>query len=295
MENIGKIFQLLRKSRNLSLDDLACDIISKSQISRFENYNVEISFIKLHYLVSKLHMSIDEFISHCNQFHSKKNIHYFQHLHSLFASKNFEEIRRLYDVKMNQLDILKTKAERITHALCLILLKTFLYDSNPELYGINNEEIQLLSYYLFSIEYWGQYEIYFLSQASYFVPYNTLLLLSKEIISTSHYYRHDYDNRQAVGRLAINSLTTTLEHEDTSQALYFIKKAELIIPHHDYLAQTVLIFCQGWLSYLQGDFEKGKERMQKSLHIFRQLDKDGYYQHFLKDYEEIISREAEPI
>lgn len=288
MENLGSTFQLLRKSRNLSLDDLAGDIVSKSQISRFENHNVKISFIKMHYLVSRLHMSMDEFISFCNGFYSKKNTHYLQHLHFLYSSRNFSEITRLYKIQVNLLQQSQTKIESNELALSVIFLKTFLYGSDSEKYKINKDEIQLLTDYLFSIENWGQYEIYFLGQSSFFIPYNTYLLLSKEIINNKLFYEHDYDNKLSVGRLAVNSFTTSLEQKDVENSIYFSQKAKSIIPRNDYLAKTALLFNNGWLAYLRRDFEEGKEMMKKGLHIFRELDQDGYYQHFSKDYKDIL-------
>ena len=61
--NFGQTLRKIRKSKNISITQLEDSCLSKSQISRFERGESEISCIRLINLLNKLNVTIDEFIS----------------------------------------------------------------------------------------------------------------------------------------------------------------------------------------------------------------------------------------
>ena len=62
MDDFGKTLRFIRTSKQVSINKLADDVISKSQLSRFERGESEISCSKLNYLLNKLNTSFDEFL-----------------------------------------------------------------------------------------------------------------------------------------------------------------------------------------------------------------------------------------
>ena len=65
--SLGRTLRKIRVGKQVSLSSLADDSLSKSQISRFERGESEISCIRLIHLLNKLNISLDEFlIAHNN-------------------------------------------------------------------------------------------------------------------------------------------------------------------------------------------------------------------------------------
>lgn len=59
---LGKTLRKIRKSKQVSINSIADEHLSKSQISRFERGESEISCIRLINILDKLHITLDEFL-----------------------------------------------------------------------------------------------------------------------------------------------------------------------------------------------------------------------------------------
>lgn len=71
--SLGKTLRKIRIGKNVRLTSLANSSLSKSQISRFERGESEISCIRLLNLLDQLNVSLDEFlIIHNDSFNEKK-------------------------------------------------------------------------------------------------------------------------------------------------------------------------------------------------------------------------------
>lgn len=70
MENFGAVLKDIRISKNFRLKDLACDKISESTISRFENGITKLSIDHFYMLLNRLGISFSEFeeLVHCYYF-----------------------------------------------------------------------------------------------------------------------------------------------------------------------------------------------------------------------------------
>ncbi|EHI64793.1 DNA-binding helix-turn-helix protein [Streptococcus pseudoporcinus LQ 940-04] len=62
LSKLGKTLRKVRKGKQVSLSSVADEHLSKSQISRFERGESEISCIRLINILDKLHISLDEFL-----------------------------------------------------------------------------------------------------------------------------------------------------------------------------------------------------------------------------------------
>ncbi|HEO6964476.1 TPA: helix-turn-helix transcriptional regulator, partial [Streptococcus agalactiae] len=72
-KELGKTLRRLRKGKKVSISSLADEHLSKSQISRFERGESEITCSRLLNILDKLNITIDEFVS----IHSKAHTHFF--------------------------------------------------------------------------------------------------------------------------------------------------------------------------------------------------------------------------
>lgn len=93
-KELGKTLRRLRQGKQVSISSLADGYLSKSQISRFERGESEITCSRLLNLLDKLNITIDEFVS----IHSKTHTHFFTLLSQVrkyYAEKNVAKLTKL--------------------------------------------------------------------------------------------------------------------------------------------------------------------------------------------------------
>lgn len=94
---LGITLRKIRKGKKISLSSIADSNLSKSQISRFERGESEISYIRLINILDKLHITLDEFIilhdNNSTKTGSFANL--VQYIRKHYSSKNFASIIEL--------------------------------------------------------------------------------------------------------------------------------------------------------------------------------------------------------
>ncbi|HGZ3713852.1 TPA: helix-turn-helix domain-containing protein, partial [Streptococcus pneumoniae] len=65
---LGETYRKIREEKGISISSLAGAEISKSQISRFELGETEISVFKLLYLLERIGVTLEEFLLICNHY-----------------------------------------------------------------------------------------------------------------------------------------------------------------------------------------------------------------------------------
>lgn len=200
--NFGQTLRKIRKSKNISITQLEDSCLSKSQISRFERGESEISCIRLINLLNKLNVTIDEFIS----IHNNNTLPHFPTL--------INNIRKLYsrnDVESLKI-LLNANSKYTTNSLENTMLKSLLYTLTPDI-SPSEEELLELTDYLFSVEIWGFYEIVLLGNCVRTLNYNTVFLLTKEMLKNYHFSVSNKTNKILVTQLSINCLISSIDNE----------------------------------------------------------------------------------
>lgn len=95
---LGKTLRKVRKGKQVSLCSIADENLSKSQISRFERGESEISCIRLINILEKLHVSLDEFlILYDNDYANKKTFaNLVQRIRRDYSSQNIDKLRHYF-------------------------------------------------------------------------------------------------------------------------------------------------------------------------------------------------------
>ena len=160
---LGKTLRKVRKGKQVSLCSIADENLSKSQISRFERGESEISCIRLINILEKLHVSLDEFlILYDNDYANKKTFaNLVQRIRRDYSSQNIDKITTLLSdssgYTLNSFE--KTMIKSIVHTLDDNIIPT-------------EEELFQLTDYLFKVEKWGYYEIILLGNCVRTIKYS---------------------------------------------------------------------------------------------------------------------------
>lgn len=274
---LGKTLRSLRKGKQVTISDLADEHLSKSQISRFERGESEISCNRLLNLLDKLNISIDEFLS----IHSGKYTDFF----TLLAKLRKYSAEQNKDGLTSLLEDYKEKPYETT------MIKAVMFSIDQTIKP-DDSEINQLTDYLFKVEHWGNYEIVLLGNCTRFINYNTLFLLTKEMLTSFAYSEQNKSNKILVTQLAINCLIISIDHHYFENSHYLISKIQdLLTDEIQFYEKTIFLYVYGYYKLKQGDLE-GKKEMEDALRIFQLLKEKALYDVYLEHYHKQVSPNA---
>lgn len=104
----------------------------------------------------------------------------------------------------------------------MILLKIRLQDLSGENY-YDKKDLDDLTDYLFSVEYWGYYELLIFMNTLDILNHDVFMVLAREMSRRSDFYKEIPNNRRLISTMLLNAYITCIEREKFIDALYFEK------------------------------------------------------------------------
>ena len=281
MDDFGKTLRFIRTSKQVSINKLADNVISKSQLSRFERGESEISCSKLYYLLNKLNTSFDEFLIINRGFSDYDFKIMINEVRDSTASNDIQNIIKILESYQNK-DKSTLKNFEIT------LLKSILNNYSKDIYPSKSELEELVDY-LFKVEHWGYYEISLFGNCFRQLTYQTIFSLTKELLNKIRYYIRAESNKRLVIQLTINCLIVSIDKEYFENARYLLKKVECLLNSEtSFYEKTVFIYASGYLLYKEGNID-GKDKMLDALKVLKILSEDKFYKNYIEHYTKIVN------
>lgn len=281
MDDFGKTLRFIRTSKQVSINKLADDVISKSQLSRFERGESEISCSKLNHLLNKLNTSFDEFLIINRGFSDDDFKIMINEIRDSTASSDIQNLIKILESYQNK-DKSTLKNFEIT------LLKSILNNYSKDIYPSKSELDELVDY-LFKVEHWGYYEISLFGNCFRQLTYQTIFSLTKELLNKIRYYIRAESNKRLVIQLTINCLIVSIDKEYFENARYLLKKVECLLNSEtSFYEKTVFIYASGYLLYKEGNLD-GKDKMLDALNVFKILSEDKFYKNYIEHYNKIVN------
>ncbi|EFW00192.1 transcriptional activator, Rgg/GadR/MutR family domain protein [Streptococcus australis ATCC 700641] len=275
--SLGKTLRKVRQGKQITLCSVADENLSKSQISRFERGESEISCIRLINILNKLHISLDEFIilHEKDNNHTKSFAHLIHYIRNQYSLQNMESISKL----------LSNSSNYNLNSFERTMVKSILHTVDQKVFP-SDEEILNLTDYLFQVESWGYYEIILLGNCVRTVQYSSYFLLTKEMLKNYIYSSLNKTNKRLVTQLAINCLILSIDLEEFSNCIYLISEIEKLLENEqNYYEQTVFLYSTGYFEFKKKD-QNGIDKMKQALQVFEILGeyniKSQYQEHFNK-------------
>lgn len=279
--NLGKTLRKIRRGKQISLCSVADEYLSKSQISRFERGESEISCIRLINILDKLYITLDEFlILHDEDYtNSETFANLVQYIRKHYLAQNINNIACLLsDTSIYTLNSFeKTMVKSILHTM----------DSNviP-----SDEELLQLTDYLFKVEKWGYYEIILLGNCVRTINYNSYFLLTKEMLNNYIYSSLNKTNKRIVTQLAINCLILSIDKEKFSNCSYLIDEIKALLDNElNFYEQTVFLYATGYYEFKQQS-DTGIEKMKQAIQVLDILGEDKLKLHYTDHFDKLISK-----
>jgi len=253
MKNFGEIFKKFRESRGLKLKDVTKAGISTSQLSRFEKGETDLTISKFMLILDEINMPIDEFMYAVHDFHRDELNELLSKIRHFVSNHDVEGMKKLLYSQMES----ENKMVKF-YQLNMILLKIRLQDLSGEAY-YNQKDLDDLADYLFSVEYWGYYELLIFSNTLDVLKHDVFMVLAREMSRRSDFYKEIPNNRRLISSMLLNGYITCVEREKFLDALYFEKK----------LVQCFFIETEVYerlvFQYVQNLYQYKKERNRKAI------------------------------
>ncbi|ATH74727.1 helix-turn-helix domain-containing protein [Streptococcus thermophilus] len=278
---LGKTLRKIRKSKQVSINSIADEHLSKSQISRFERGESEISCIRLINILDKLHITLDEFlILHDSDNKNKVSFaHLVHYIRKEYSQQNVNNIKSLL-------------TDSTTHHLNSFeqtMVKSIIYTLDESV-SPSESDLEDLTDYLFKVENWGYYEIILLANCIRTIQYNTAFLLTKEMLKNYIYSTLNKTNKRLVTQLAINCLIVSIDKKFFQNCTFLIEEIRKLLKNElNYYEQTVFLYATGYFEFEMKN-QSGVEKMQQALKVFGILGENNIKSQYQKHYNKLIKQ-----
>ena len=279
--NLGSTLRKIRKGKQITLSAVADKHLSKSQISRFERGESEISCIRLINILDKLNISLDEFLILHDKDYTKTEsfVNLVQYIRKQYSSKNIDNLKSLLSVTSSfNLNSYETT-----------MIKSILYTLDIDV-APSDEELLQLTDYLFNVEKWGYYEIILLGNCVRTINYNSYFLLTKEMIKNYIYSSLNKTNKKLVTQLAINCLIISIDKNKFSDCTYLISEIEKLLNNElNFYEQTVFLYATGYFEH-KFELENGAKKAEQAIQIFEFLGENQMKSQYEEHYKKYIQK-----
>lgn len=279
---LGITLRKVRKGKQISLFSVADEHLSKSQISRFERGESEISCIRLINILDKLHITLDEFLILHNEDYTNAELfaNLVQYIRKQYSSHNIKNIAAL----------LSDSSHYTLNSFEKTMIKSILHTMDSSIIPSNKELLQLTDY-LFKVEKWGYYEITLLGNCVRTINYNSYFLLTKEMLNNYIYSSLNKTNKQIVTQLAINCLILSVDKEEFSNCTCLITEIKALLDNElNFYEQTVFLYATGYFEFKR-HLDSGIEKMKQAIQVLDILGEDKLKLHYTSHFDKLVNKE----
>ena len=294
MKNYGEAFRYFRKLNGYSLEYAAADSISKSQLSRFERGENEISLSTFFELLSNINVSIENFCNHLEHYKRTELDDFLVNLSPNFYSLN---TKGLEEIKNEQQKLFEKSWEKI-YRINTIMVQGLLNQIDCNHIDCNHidcnhivsrEDLNLVYDYLFQKERWESYEITLIGNLYHLFEIDYIYMVGKEILERTHYYEKIGKNRNLVVSACLNFWFSCLENSHLIYADYFeMKLKELLKDDTKVFEKSTFKFVEGYKIYLTESKESGIKQMQNIIKYFEFIESKNIALYFQKRLNELV-------
>ena len=261
-------------------------ITSVSLLSKFERNECELTFPNFNKLLQRINVTVDEFMYVHNQYKRDNFKEFVSSLRNYYIQSNVDEIKKILEQEM------KKPYDLIDSRLNLIMIKSVLADLTGEV--VEEVDIEYLTNYLWSVDYWHEYELSLFGNSIHILPVDSVILLSKEIFNKGHLYTRLLNYRRDMYGVIFNTVSICIKNGRLDDAQCFLNMFNNSRPSEQFIFEKMLCkFWQGILLISSGKYEEGIRISNEFLTLLQITESKIYYtqhnnymQEILKKYEQ---------
>ena len=266
-DSYGKVFKMIRESKNMSLKEVAGDFVTPAQLSRFENGKSNLSVDTFFYCLRRMDVLQGEFSTFYSAYFQNQDVRLSPQLLKAIQSRNIGYLDKQIKEYQERFAEEGRKSDRVLIAVFHVMINR----CDPK-QGVPETERQVIADYLMSVDEWCFYELWILGYCARSLNTKLLELLSSELLNRTQFFNGITENRKRVYKVLLNIVGHLLDRKEDITAARLINSLDsLDILEADLYERLQLKFAKGHLNYLQGNI-KGLETMKKCQEMANFLD-----------------------
>lgn len=283
LKTFGKIFKVIRESKNMSLKEAAAGDISVAQLSRFERGVSGITLDSFYCCLKNMAVSLDEFQYVYHNYIESDDV--------LFSKKVAEAYRENNVVKLQNIlasseSLVEKFPEKKNYRLNTIVVRAVLSSCNPD-FQISKKDIEFLTDHLFSVEEWGRYELWLFTNSVDLLTLETLETFASEMINRTQFYNDLPENRRRIIKMLLNVISVCIEGNHLQIAMKFLNYIDHSkIPETDLYDRMLIKYHKALYSYKVGNSHALSD-IEQCLSLLEFLDSFGVAQKLKAQFERI--------
>ncbi|MFC5602211.1 helix-turn-helix domain-containing protein [Sporosarcina koreensis] len=265
--DFGKTFKEIRSARGFTINNLADDYVSKSTISRFERSEADITLEKLIHIMDKVKISMREFVFLTKTAHA--DVSSLELLSKVVMDGNLALLERLVDEEWARFEKTGSKYSKLS---AIVLEAHYKSLTNREI-EIKESDIEFLTDYLFQCELWTQFDLVLFGDSMSYLPIETSIVLSKELIKKTQVFHKDRQIFETLINTLINITLVCIENDrmDTAED-FIVTLKKLDIDETFFLERVILKFVIGLFLIKKGEIDQGEKQVNEALQAMKLAD-----------------------
>jgi len=295
MKAYGETLRQIREQKGLTMKELAEGICSISFLSKFERGDSDISLGLLTGILKKLMIGFDEFLYIHNEYKPDKLEQFFIDVNTAYYESNSDHLNKLKRQEMKKWE--KFKIPTYHYNVLMIEVLESIVNQKAIDKKIVQEDIHLLSDYLFRVEVWGYYEFMLYNTTMLFLNTDMVVQLSRTAYEKSTRYRMLPKVNTTTATIMMNTISYLIGpvnlfnkrsafQAEISEFFSYLEK--LAIPENHLFERVNLLHLKGAFELKCGNTEKGIQKFQQAIQILTDLGAYGHSKRIQSYMQEIL-------
>ena len=247
---LGEFYRELRIARGVKQNEVACEGLTASQLSKFKLGQSMLSADKLFLAIEGINMTFAEFAYKLNSYQESQHIQLGHQIVDLFVRQDKDSLK----------DLLNKVQEKVSSQQYIRLNKIVIQNALHSLdssYILKEEDKQFITAYLFAIA-WTWFELYLFFNTMPLLSDQDLLFLSTALLEKSQEFQQLMQNKLYLKKGLLNVISEMMERELYQYISIFESELEKLLTPYDVFEKSISIFRQE---------EKIKKRLKISFNL----------------------------
>lgn len=284
---LGEFYRELRIARGVKQNEVACEGLTASQLSKFELGQSMLSADKLFLAIEGINMTFAEFAYKLNNYQESQHIQLGHQIVDLFVRQDKNSLE----------DLLNKVQEKVSSQQYIRLNKIVIQNALHSLdssYILKEEDKQFITAYLFAIDSWTWFELYLFFNTMPLLSDQDLLFLSTALLEKSQEFQQLMQNKLYLKKGLLNVISELLERGYYRYVPLFEIELEKILTVYDIFENILLKFLREICIFLKfnGSNKKEIETFIQSLEVLDNPQLIALLTLKLQQYEKLLEAEA---
>lgn len=274
----GETIKKIRKSKNMTLKEAAGEVLSISQLSRFENGHSMITIDLFYEILTNLNTSTDEF-NYIMSLDENKNLNdYFNRIEEYANSLRYDRLKDLID----EIKAVNPAPYSWDQFLIYFIESVIALDKTHE-----KEISPAVLDYLMQVEVWGEMELRIYALFGFALDVETTHFLMRTALKRSKQYLKIPSNTKLLYIILSNNFSSFLAFDRIDYARETLELFETEYAQNTpHLAAHIdFIFNKGLLAFKENRPEDGNKHCQNAIKICQDFHQTEYEKMYTKRYE----------